>query len=61
VEEEGVVIAPGSQGREVFAGLCAGLAGKGGRRGEEGYLWGVFVIEFYYYCALFGVSIGRLH
>jgi hypothetical protein len=54
VEEEGVVVAAAGEGGEVFAGLrelvWSRKRGDGG--GEDGYLWGVFVVEFYYYCAL---------
>jgi len=50
VEEEGVVVAAAGEGGEVFAGLRELVWSR--KRGEDGYLWGVFVVEFYYYCAL---------
>jgi len=49
VEEEGVVVAAAGEGGEVFAGLRELVWSR--KRGN-GYLWGVFVVEFYYYCAL---------
>jgi len=51
VEEEGVVVASGDEGGEVFAGL-RGVSGFEEGEGRVRYFWCVVVVELYYDCAL---------